>query len=926
MSKTISRALALSALVCFCLQSADAIPARRGIINVEQPDGTVIEALLYGDEYHHYATTPDGTPLQRDAEGFLRKVDVDPADYEAEMSAMSARSPKRLRANTRMRSPSKIAGNKGYGLVPGSVFPSEGNPKALVILVEYSDVKFTLPDPYDYFSRMINERGFSDYGATGSAVDYFDENSGGRFVPQFDVYGPVTLPNDRKYYGENKSDGDDRRAHLMAVDACRLLDSSVDFSQYDNDGDGVVDNVFIFFAGEAESSTMQVDMVWPHAYFLSYLTDTPVYVDGVRLDRYACTNEWNGARQGMAARPDGVGTFIHEFSHVMGLPDLYSTNYSSAFTPGTWSALDYGPYNNNGCTPPNYSVFERYALGWLQPREIVSAANVRLEDISRNNAVMIPTPKDTEFFLFENRQQSGWDEFIPGHGMLVWHIDYDADKWTFNSVNNTVSHQNVDIEEADGMSTVETRADDAFPGGLGRTSFTDTTIPSMLPWSGRSINMPVTDIAESADGIITFKVAGGRPDIAVPVVSDATDVNPGGFTAQWSASGETGCSYTLSVYTRTSAGNRGIVYEPGYNHLAVGPVTSYVVTGLKPDTQYYYSVCTVVKEGESEPSEEKAVRTDPPTFDYLVPVSLPAEDVAHDSFTARWEPMAGATGYYLTVLTPMADGALSAVCDFTGGISGLPEGWTTTATSTYAMSSYCGQSVPSLRFTKSGQMLETRVFTDDISSLSLWARGVSTASGDKIIVEGRDMAGNWTELSQKPVTTTSGGGIIEMDVPDGIRAIRITAGQSKGSIAIDDVTVRYGTAYSDFPVGMYDKKPVGNVSEYMVSSLLPQTDYKYFVTATDGELESLPSELVALTTKTSTGVATPGQDMCTVSTEGRSVIVSGCNADRLDVFDIAGRCVASVRLSGGYAKVSVLSPGVYILAADNKFIAKTNIK
>ena len=223
-------------------------------------------------------------------------------------------------------------------------------------------------------------------------------------------------------------------------------------------------------------------------------------------------------------------------------------------------------------------------------------------------------------------------------------------------------------------------------------------------------------------------------------------------------------------------------------------------------------------------------------------------------------------------------------------------------------------------------MLETRVFTDDISSLSLWARGVSTASGDKIIVEGRDMAGNWTELSQMPVTTTSGGGIIEMDVPAGIRAIRITAGQSKGSIAIDDVTVSYGTAYSDSPVGMYDKKPVGNVSEYMVSSLLPQTDYKYFVTATDGELESMPSEIVALTTKTSTGVATPGQDMCTVSTEGRSVVVSGCNADRLDVFDIAGRCVASVRLSGGYAKVSVLSPGVYILAADNKFIAKTNIK
>ena len=662
---------------------------------------------MYGDEYHHFFTTPDGLPLMADDKGRYSVADIDPELYFSTMTDMAQRSPRRRAMTAHTNAAKAPARQKGYGLFPGTAFPSEGKPKTLVLLVQYSDVKFTCPDPADYFKRMINERGFTDYGGTGSVMDFFIDNSQGRFEPQFDVFGPVTLPGDMKYYGENGSNGDDRRAYMMVVDAARIIDNEIDFSQYDNDGDGVVDNVFVFFAGEAESTTGVSDQVWPHTYFIRYASQVPVVHDGVTLDRYACSNEWNIPRDpftgkpvpGEPGRPDGIGTFVHEFSHVMGLPDLYSIRYNGAFTPGPWSTLDYGPYNNNGCTPPNYSVFERYALGWLQPREITSAANVRLDEISRNQAAMIPTPKPTEFFLFENRQQTGWDEYIPGHGLLVWHIDYDANVWDSNTVNTTINHQYVDLEEADGMASEETRADDAFPGGLGRTEFNDNTIPSMLPWTGRSIGLPVSDITEREDGVITFKVAGGRPDVKVPVAREATDITPGGFKASWEPSDEDGCSYALSVYTRTGPGARGMVFVPGYDRRDVGAVTEYTVGGLRSDTEYFYCVSAIVSAGESEPSDEVAVRTLPPTFDYLAPEALDATDIKPTSFTAAWTPMADAAEYMLTVTTPTPDGTLHEAYGFDDGINGMPSGWSTTTTSTYSIASNCGKAVPSLHGT-----------------------------------------------------------------------------------------------------------------------------------------------------------------------------------------------------------------------------------
>ena len=314
-------------------------------------------------------------------------------------------------------------------------FPSKGEQKGLVVLVEYKDVKFTHNDPYSYFNRMLNEDGFSDYGGTGCAAEYFRECSDNQFRPKFDVYGPITLSQNMSYYGGNDYSGNDKNPQKMAIEACQQLDATVDFSEYDRDGDGFIDNVFIFYAGRGEASGGSSNTVWPHSWNVTAAEYTSYIFDGVQLDRYACSNEWEGSR------PDGVGTFIHEFSHVMGLPDLYATSYTSAFTPGGWSVLDHGSYNNGGCTPPLYSAYERYSLGWITPQVLDGPASVRLNSIGSNQACIIPTGDENEFFLIENRQKTSWDKYIPGHGMLVWHVDYDAYVWRQNTVNNNADHQ-----------------------------------------------------------------------------------------------------------------------------------------------------------------------------------------------------------------------------------------------------------------------------------------------------------------------------------------------------------------------------------------------------------------------------------------------------------------------------------------------------
>ncbi len=312
----------------------------------------------------------------------------------------------------------------------------------------------------------------------------------GKFNPTFDVYGPVTLEHGYHYYGENNSlTGQDLHATDMVIEACRALDDEIDYTQYDLDGDGVIDNVYVVYAGYGASDSGMADRIWPHSYNFAN-DERRVWLDGKMLGNYACSNEINFN----TGRMTGIGTFVHEFGHCLGLPDMYNTvDQSATFTPGEWDFMDYGMYNNGTHTPPCVTAYERMFLGWLEPVELVQPDNLSLGHIAGNTAYMISTNLPDEYFILENRQPEGWDAFIPGHGMLVWHIDYVKSVWDENRVNTNPSHQYVDILEADNHRSLDDIAGDPFPGTSGKTAITDETQPSLRTWLGLGFDKTVTD-------------------------------------------------------------------------------------------------------------------------------------------------------------------------------------------------------------------------------------------------------------------------------------------------------------------------------------------------------------------------------------------------------------------------------------------------
>lgn len=367
-------------------------------------------------------------------------------------------------------------------------------PRGLVILVNFQDKEFITS--YDEMHNMINgdnysrsyKIGFKTIKAQGSARQYFIDQSWGQYQPQFDVVGPYTVSKNYSYYGQNRSEyNTDVNACEMIIEACQLADADgVDFTQYDNNNDGEIDFVYVFYAGYGEADGGNANTIWPHTYWVKDACYKSVKVDGKYINAYACGNELNYGTQ----IHDGVGTFCHEFSHVLGLPDLYSTGGNTEKTKlmGDWDIMDSGPYNNDGNTPPAYSAYERFFMGWLKPTQITGNKDIILHPLnSGRGAALIAAsghnmkgndPNPTTFYLLENREKTGWDAYLPGKGLLITKIAYNYSKWIGNTVNNTKTSLGVDIIEADGKtpsypnSGYSGKAGDTFPGSEGVFEYT----------------------------------------------------------------------------------------------------------------------------------------------------------------------------------------------------------------------------------------------------------------------------------------------------------------------------------------------------------------------------------------------------------------------------------------------------------------------
>ncbi len=488
----------LTILVLLITVSAIAVPAHPGKRTGKTTDGRQIEYRVVGDELYHYMVDAEGNMLTKNAEGLLLKAGAQPTEEQV----------RARRAASRVQHKAAIRRAGSNNLVS----------RGLVILVNYKNTKFQTVNTREAFNEMLNGDNYTYNGATGSVRKYYSDQSDGKFVPELDVYGPVTLDKDKEYYGANDADGYDLRVGAMVAQACQKAFSeyTIDMSKYDVDNDGYVDFVDVLYAGYGEADSDDEDSVWPCEWELTTSDyGRTITIGGKIINTFSCHQELDGYGS-MAGKRAGIGTPCHEFGHVFGLPDLYDTSYKNP-TLGYWDLMDGGAYNNNSRTPPGFSGYERMFAGWAKPRLLNAAENVTLQELQGSQEVLVISttgnhnldagnPNPTTFYILENRQQKSWDKYLPGHGMLIWKIQYSASKWENNTVNNaSVSRQGVAIMAADGKVSsttyngqVSTTGDagDPFPGSKSIKEYKSIT------------NYPITDIAEK-DGIITFKFMGG---------------------------------------------------------------------------------------------------------------------------------------------------------------------------------------------------------------------------------------------------------------------------------------------------------------------------------------------------------------------------------------------------------------------------------
>ena len=528
--KRLLKAITLTALLLGGLNHSQAVPAYPGVLTMTQPDGTQIRVRLYGDERGHYYTTESGVMLLEGTDGAFRYAELD-ADgefvggelYTGDNNKRMSNTPQQAAMMQKMQQiikkaapmhpyvdksanainrPRMESDDNGMsypssrlpGLFPGSDFPTIGSPKVLVLLVQYTDVKFSSQEAPNTLRAQITQRNYKERGFTGSVVDFYYDASKGQFTPQFDVIGPITLPNTQAYYGANTSSagGSDARPREMVIHACNNIIGQVNFSDYDNNHDGFIDNVYVIYAGRGEASGGGTNTIWPHSWSIP-VDMSPTY-DGVKLSSYACGNELTSS--GL----DAIGTFCHEFGHVLGLPDLYSTGYNATNHPGIWALMASGSYQNNSKTPPTLSAWERSALGWLKPTILEKSGDYTLPAtlLTTNTAFVIPTAKSNEYFTLENRQQDmgDWDNYLPSWGMLVWHIDYNPQVWNYNVVNDDASHQYANIVEAHGHDNQPGYSTAVCFPSLRYYSFDENTPAKLKAWDGSLTDITLTSISE----------------------------------------------------------------------------------------------------------------------------------------------------------------------------------------------------------------------------------------------------------------------------------------------------------------------------------------------------------------------------------------------------------------------------------------------
>lgn len=490
-----------------------AAPAKPDPFTHVQSDGSTVTLVMQGGEFVHSLMTLDGLTVDLSpdgdycytAGGHLSNVlahDEGHRGIEEQAFVVAYRDQMALTPHRR--------GLPRREENSSPQVPTLGSPRIPIILVNYADVTFIHSDPVATFQNQFNEKEYSSF-------HYFETQSRGRFTPQFDILGPVNLPNNRAYYGTNKNIFGmdcDQQLGTMIYDACVGL-TGVDFTDYDNDGDGYVDVVVVLYAGvgEAQAYRNVKESVWPcqwdmqEAYEWGCSTTGPFQLNGVTIDRFAVFNELEG-NSNASTTIDGVGTFCHEFGHCLGLPDFYNTGSgSSAYGMGTWDIMQTGCYLDGGNTPAGYTSYERHFMGWMDLIDPVPNTAYSLPPLNTLNGAAVKVTNDAnpdEYYLIEYRTRTGWDAFLPAEGILILHVDYDQKAWDDNTPNNDATHPRMTIIPADNELRSWSNSTDTWPLG-DLDSLTNNSVPPAAVYTGGLMNKPITAMTvDQGQGLASF--------------------------------------------------------------------------------------------------------------------------------------------------------------------------------------------------------------------------------------------------------------------------------------------------------------------------------------------------------------------------------------------------------------------------------------
>jgi M6 family metalloprotease-like protein len=585
------------------------VPAYPGLVKITQPNREEVSVYLRGDEKVHWMESPDGYSLLYGDDKYIVYATTDEAGNMISSPVVFRNSELRLSATdnalTGIRKNLRYSASQinmlkeiwnfaNRSIEDASLRATTGTIRAICALVDFPDKSFKKTK--EEFEQLLNQTGYNLGGAKGSVRDFYSENSYGKMELEITVVGPYTAENNLGYYGDPVGNASDNYSHISelakSVAAYAFSQPGIDPADYDNDNNDYIDAFHFIYAGFGEEAGGGTGAIWAH--------ESGIYpaisIGSKRLNVYSCSPELRG---NIGTGITHIGVICHEMGHVFGAPDFYDADGDTggSFTgTGNWDLMAGGSWNNSGASPAHINMYQKIQLGWVNPVTLDAPQTITNMPNSAENATayIYNTSVQGEYYVLENRQKKGFDAYVPGPGLLIYHVSVENRDISSNRVNSTHPQKMYPVCASSTYQTPDTRpasygnintAGCPFPGTSRKTAFTDYTTPSAITWTGTHSSKPITGITES-NGMISFKFM--QPD-AEPVNGFSLTRDENNVQLSWNKPNDNVSGYNIL------RNNQLIIKLMGANN------TSYTQYNVSPG-DYSYCATAYYEQDESSPS------------------------------------------------------------------------------------------------------------------------------------------------------------------------------------------------------------------------------------------------------------------------------------------------------------------------------------